>query len=178
MTTPVTASLDPKSKHISLGYSPEVPEIASGFNLTISLRQSPDIQATIGISDIYELYSATRSESFDPDEKKLLSHSCDKFARVLAIPIFARLNKTWETVLSDACRDYLPPGRAVDKYRKTTLRAMSKAASANKAYRSPDSYRIYHHTIPAGKTVDGMAVDLYFDLPSAVGLIDSLSAHK
>lgn len=64
------------------------------------------------------------------------------------------------------------------KYRKATLRAMSKAASANKAYRSPDSYRIYHHTIPAGKTVDGMAVDLYFDLPSAVGLINSLSSHK
>ena len=41
---------------------------------------------------------------------------------------------------------------------------MSKAASANKAYRSPDSYRIYHHTIPAGKTVDGMAVDLYIQI--------------
>ena len=178
MTTPDTASLDPNCKHISLGYSPEVPEIASGFDLTFSLRQSPDIQSTTGISDIYDLYSATRSKSFDPDEKKLLSDSCDNFARVLAKPIFARLNKAWETVLSDACRDYLPPGRAADKYRRTTLRAMSKAASANKAYRSPDSYRIYHHTIPAGKTVDGMAVDLYFDLPSAVGLIDSLSAHK
>lgn len=37
------SSLDPKSEHISLGHTPEIPEITSGVNLTLSLPQSPDI---------------------------------------------------------------------------------------------------------------------------------------
>lgn len=172
------ASLDPKSKHISLGYTPEIPEIASGVNLTFSLPQSPDVQSTFKFADISDVLFFTNPKSYDPEREKLLGKGCEEFVRVLAKPIFAQLNETWESVLADACHDYLPPDRNGDKYLRTTLRAMSKAARANKAYRSPDSSRMYHHTIPAEKTVDGIAVDLYFDLPSEVRWIDSDTAYN
>ena len=120
------ASLDPRSKHISLGYTPEIPEIASGVNLTFSLPQSPDIQSTFKFARIFDILCFTAPKSCDPEREK--------------------------------------------------LRAMSKAARANKAYRSPDSNRMYHHTIPAEKTVGDIAVDLYFDLPSEVNWIDSRTA--
>lgn len=174
----IQASLDPQSKHISLGYTPEVPEIASGVNLTFSLPQSPDVQSTFNFARIHDVLSLVGSRSYDPEELKLLGKGCRKFIRAIAKPIFAELNETWEAVLSDACRDYLSPDQNGDKYLRTTLRAMSKKARANKAYRSPDSYRIYHHTIPAEKTADGLAVSLHFDLPSEVGWIDSMSADK
>lgn len=170
------ASLDPKSKHISLGYSPEVPEIASGVNLTFSLPQSPDVQSTFNFARTFAVLRFTRPESNDPEEQKMLGKGCEEFVRVLAKPIFARLNETWESVLADACRDYLPPDRNGDKYLRAALRAMSKAARPNKAYRSPDSYRIYHHTIPADKTAGDIAVNLYFDLPPEVDVIDSMTA--
>lgn len=172
------ASLDPKSKHISLGYKPEIPEIASGVNLTLSLPQSPDVQSTFKFARIFDVLLFTGPESYDPEEQKMLGKGCEKFVRVLAKPIFAQLNESWESVLSDACRDYLPPDRNGDKYLRATLRAMSKAARANNAYRSPDSYRIYHHTIPADKTAGDIAVDLYFDLPSEVDIIDSMTAYN
>ncbi len=171
------ASLDPNSKHVSLCYTPEVPEIASGVDLTFSVPKSPDIQSTYRFSRTFDLLGLSVSRSYDDEEHVLLGKGCREFVRVLAKEVFAELNKTWESVLSDTCRDYMPPDRNGDKYLRTTLRAMSKAACANKAYRSPDSRRIYHHTIPADQTAGGIAVDLYFDLPSDVGFIDSVSSR-
>lgn len=173
----IQTSLDPNNKQISLGYTPEVPEIASGVDLTFSLPDLPDIQSTYRFSRIFHVLCLAVVDSYDSEkEHELLAKGCCEFFRVLAKPVFAELNKTWESVLADACRDYLPPERDGDKYLRSTLRAMSKASRANKAYRSPDSHRIYHHTIPADKTAGGIAVNLYFDLPSDVDFIDTVSS--
>ena len=173
----IQASLDPNSKHISLGYAPEIPQIATGVDLTFCVPQSPKIQHTFSFPRMLEVLYLAISSSKGSTEDKLLRKGCREFVEVLAKPVFAELNKAWEAVLADACRDYLPSGRNSDKYLRNTLKTMCKAASANRAYRSPDSHRIYDHTIPAEKTTGGIAVNVYFDLPSDIGFVDSISTY-
>ena len=176
MTTP--ESLDPKSRHISLEFTPEVPEVASGINFTLSLAQSPDVKATFHVDRFYDYISLTYPESFDSDLRKKFAKDCRQFGKVLAGTVFSRLNEHWETVLEDTCREYLHPKQNVEKYVRSTLRKMAKSASANKAYKSAGSYQIYQHTIPADKTAGNIAVNLSFNLPSEINSIDSMSAHK